>query len=483
VTVGEESSDLAELGAHEAVGALARGEVAAERYAAALLARCEAGRALNAFITLEPERVLEAARDCDRRRRSGATLGALHGLPVAIKDSINTRDYPTTAGSAALRSFRPAEDAAVVGALTAAGALVLGKTNLHELSFGWTSNNPTFGPVRNPHDTARIAGGSSGGSAAAVAARMAPLAVGADTEGSIRVPAALCGVAGFRPTTGRYPNGGAVPVCPQFDQVGPHARSVADLVLFDSVLARAPAPIRPASLAGVRLAIDRDYWFTDLESEVERIAAAALRKLREAGAELVEAAVPELSELIGLTTRAILNHGFEPALTHFLENQGTGLSFAQLLAASGAEVRADIIACTSPAGRYFVPEDAYLSARDRYLPQLRARFARYFADTGAAAIVFPPTRIAAPLIGEGTWQIGGRQVGLATALVRSIAPASTAGLPGLVLPAGLTRAGLPVSLEFDGPSGADRVLLGLGASLEEVLGRAPAPSVGTAPTA
>jgi indoleacetamide hydrolase len=475
---GEGDGALGELCAGEAVAAMVRGDITAEHYAGVLLRRCAAARSLNAFITLEPERVLEAAHECDRRRRAGAVLGPLHGVPIAIKDSINTRAYPTTAGTAALRHFRPDEDAAVVSALTGAGALVLGKTNLHELSFGWTSNNATFGPVRNPYDGARIAGGSSGGSAAAVAARLTALALAADTEGSIRVPAALCGIAGFRPSTARYPNSGLQPISPHFDQVGPHARCVADLVLLDSILVPAETPIAPTPLAGVRLALDRDYWFSDLEPEVERVVAAGLRRLEDAGAELVEAPIPELAELIRLTTAAVQNYEFAPAVARYLERYKSGVSFAQLLAAASAEVRADIIECTSPAGRYFVPESVYLEARDRYLPQLRARLARYFAETRAGAIVFPATRIAAPLIGGDAWQIAGKRLGLATALVRNVAPASTAALPGLVLAAGRTRAGLPVALEFDGPCGADRVLLSLGLSLEEALGRLPAPAAG-----
>jgi indoleacetamide hydrolase len=480
VSGGERDQELLELHAHEAVSSIRRGDLTAEHYAAALLHRCAAGRPLNAFITLEPERVLEAARDCDRLRQTGVALGALHGLPIAVKDSIDTREYPTTAGTAALRQFRPAEDAPVVKALRRAGALILGKTNLHELSFGWTSNNQAFGPVRNPYDLARIAGGSSGGSAAAVAARLTALALAADTEGSTRVPAALCGIAGFRPSTGRYPNAGVVPISPHFDQVGPHARSVEDLVMFDELLAPSAPPIDAQPLAGVRVAIDRDYWFTDLDPEVERVAAQALRTLEQEGARIVEAPLAGLAELIRRTTAAIQNYEFGPAVTRYLGHHHAGAGFAQVVAAASADVRAEIVACTSPAGRSFVPESVYLDARDRYLPQLRTLLSGYFAATGAAAIVFPTTRIAAPLIGESAWDIGGKRIGLATALVRSVAPGSTAGLPGLVLPAGLTRTGLPVSLEFDGPCGADRVLLGIGLSLEKVLGRLPAPPPGGA---
>jgi indoleacetamide hydrolase len=274
-----------------------------------------------------------------------------------------------------------------------------------------------------------------------------------------------------------------VPISPQFDQVGAHARSVADLAMVDALLAPAAAPIATETLAGVRLAIDREYWFADLDAEVERVVAEALRRLEESGAKLVEAPLRGLAELIRLTTAAVQNYEFAPAVTKYLEHYHTGLSFAQLLAAASADVRADIAACTSPGGRSFVPESVYLGARDRYLPQLRALLQRYFAATGAAAIVFPTTRIAAPLIGEATWEIAGKRLGLATALVRNVAPGSTAGLPGLVLPAGMTRTGLPVSLEFDGPCGADRVLLGIGLSLEGVLGSLPVPPVGAAPMA
>ena len=209
-------------------------------------------------------------RACDRRRAGGAPLGPLHGLPIPVKDSLNTRDYPTTAGTPALRGFRPAQNAPLIDALLGAGAIVLGKTNLHELSYGWTSNNLAFGAVHNPYDPARIPGGSSGGTAAAVAAHMAPLGVAEDTEGSIRVPAALCGIAGFRPTTGRYSTQGAVPISVLFDQAGPHARSVADIALFDAVAAADHQPLTALALSGVRLAVARGYFWTGLDAEVEQ---------------------------------------------------------------------------------------------------------------------------------------------------------------------------------------------------------------------
>jgi mandelamide amidase len=467
---------LSNLSAVEAVAHMSQGALTSERYAQALLARCHSAHALNAFITLEPVRVLEAARARDRERLAGAKPGPLFGLPIPVKDSVNTRDYPTTGGTPALRHFRPAEDAPVVAALRGAGALVLGKTNLHELSYGWTSNNLAFGAVRNPYDQSRIPGGSSGGTAAAIAARLAPLGIAEDTEGSIRVPAAFCGIAGFRPTTGRYSTRGCVPISPLFDQVGPHARSVADLALFDSVVANDWQRLDAAPLKGLRLGVVRDYWYTDLDPEVERQTGLALARLKEAGAQIVETQLPGLASLIELTTDAVQNHDVRIALAGYLKEYGAGVDFDTLVAQASPDIQRVFKSDVLPGGANFVTEPKYAAARDQYLPALRRLYRDYFARTGVAAMVFPTTLVPAPRIGEETTvEVGGRALPFDTAVARNIAPGSTAGLPGLVLPVGLTHAGLPVAIEFDAPAGADRALLALGLSVERALGTLPAP--------
>jgi mandelamide amidase len=470
------AADLCNLSAVEAVARMSQGTLTSERYAEALLARCQSARALNAFITLEPAQVLEAARARDAERRAGAKPGPLFGLPIPIKDSVNTRDYPTTGGTPALRHFHPAEDAPVVAALRSAGAIVLGKTNLHELSYGWTSNNLAFGAVHNPYDVARIPGGSSGGTAAAIAAHLAPLGVAEDTEGSIRVPAAFCGIAGFRPTTGRYSTRGCVPISPLFDQVGPHARSVSDLALFDSVVANDWRKLDAAPLAGVRLGIVRDYWFTELDPEVERLTEAALVRLKDLGVQIIETQLPGLASLIDLTTDAVQNHDVRIALPRYLKEYAAGVDFDTLVARASPDIQRLFRSDVLPGGVNFVAEPAYVAARDRYLPALRSLYAEYFARTRVAAMVFPTTLVPAPRIGEETTvEVRGRPLPFETAVARNIAPGSTAGLPGLVLPVGLTHGGLPVSMEFDAPAGSDRGLLALGASLERVLGSLPAP--------
>ena len=468
---------MIELSAVEAVARMRRGELKAEDYAGALLARAEVGRRLNAFISISPGEVMEAARAADRRRAAGGELGALHGLPIPIKDSVNTADHPTTSGTASLRGFRPREDAAVVRALRAAGGLVMGKTNLQEMSLGYTCNNMAFGPVRNPYDPTRIPGGSSGGTAVAVAARMAPLGVAEDTCGSIRVPAALCGIAGLRPTTHRYPSAGVMPLTPLFDAVGPLAREVADLSLFDSVMIGDFTPLAAVRPDAVRLAVSPTQYFAGLHPEVARVANEAMERLAEAGAAFVEAEVEDLTAHVDAANDPIICHDTVRMIKGYLREFETGVTFEQLLAMVGENIR-DSLEARVPGGRLWVPDEAYAAARDVHRPALQEAFARCFQATGASAIVYPTTLMPAPPIGqELEVEIDGRRLPLRTAMARNIAPASCAGLPGLVLCAGLTREGLPVGIEFAGPAGADRNLLALGQTLESILDRPPAPRI------
>ncbi len=475
-----DSAAMIELSATAAVAAMRAGEMSALDYAEALLARCAEGSALNAFITLDPAAVRAAARAADAHRAAGGVLGPLHGLPIPVKDSVNTAGIETTAGTKALRGWIPARDATTIARLKAAGAIVLGKTNIHELSFGWTSSNLEFGAVRNPYDPARIPGGSSGGTAAAVAARMAPLGVAEDTQGSIRVPAALCGIAGFRPTTGRYPTDGTAPITPLFDQLGPHARCVADLALFDAVasgeaVSAQAGPIEPASLAGLRIGIDRGFFFAGIDADVAALTEQALARLAAAGAVIVEAPVPGLDRVVPVAM-AIQVHDVVPALERYLSDSGAPVDFETMFAGVSADVAAVFAQMALRDAPSAITDEAYAAARDVARPALQRAMAAWFADHRIDAMLLPATMVPATPVGDQRdIEIGGNAVPFVTAIARNISPASTLGLPALVLPCGLTAGGLPVAIELDGPAGDDRRLLAIGMAVEAVLGPLPAP--------
>jgi indoleacetamide hydrolase len=467
-------SALIDLSAVDAVAAMRNGDLKAEAYARALLNRTAALHSLNAFRTLDRDLVLEAARAADKRRASKAPLGTLHGLPIPVKDSVNTKALPTSNGTRALKDFRPKEDAAILKPLFAQGAILMGKTNIHELSYGHTTNNLAFGPTRNPYDTSRVPGGSSGGSAAAVAAHMAPLAVAEDTFGSIRVPASFCGIAGLRPSVGRYPGAGVMPITPRWDTGGPLARTVADLILFDSVVTGDMSPVAPKPLRGVRIGL-ADYFLGDLHPEVARVTTEALGKLESAGAVLVRADVPKEMRVGTEVTRTINLYETAKNMSAFLTQHGAGISFEDLVSQASSDIQSLFRDRVVPGAPNAVTQEQYESAVAQLAP-FREAVRRYFVNHGVVLLAFPAVRMPPPLIGEDKEvEILGLKVPIRAAMGRNLGQGSCAGMPCLVLPAGISSTGLPIGLEFDALPGRDRDLLALGLSLEQVLGRIPAP--------
>lgn len=467
---------LTGLSAAAAVAAMRNGDIKAEDYALALLARAAALQSLNAFRTLDREMVLEAARGADKKRASGAALGALHGLPIPVKDSVNTKALPTSNGTRALVDFRPKEDAAILKPLFAQGAILMGKTNIHELSYGHTTNNLAFGPTRNPYDTSRVPGGSSGGSAAAVAAHMAPLAVAEDTFGSIRVPASFCGLAGLRPSVGRYPGAGVMPITPRWDTGGPLARTVADLVLFDSVVTGDMSAVAAQSLRGVRIGL-ADYFLSEVHPEVARVTTEAVRKLQLAGAVLVWADVAKEIRVGTDLTRTV--HLYETAanMSAFLAEHESGITFEDLVSQVSPDLQPLFRDRIVPGAPNAVSKDQYEAVLAQ-LAQLRDAVRRYFVDHDVAVLAFPAVRMPPPLIGEDKEiEILGQKVPIRAAMGRNLGQGSCAGMPCLVLPAGMSSTGLPIGLEFDALPGQDRDLLALGLSLEQALGPIPAPKI------
>lgn len=469
--------DLADLTATQAVSAMIKGEFTSETYARALLGRADAATSLNAFISLDRDATLAAARAADAHRASGGKLGPLHGLPVPIKDAINTRDLPTTGGTAALKNFRPKEDAPIVQRLLTSGAVLMGKTNIHELSYGWTSNNKITGAVRNPYDPTRIPGGSSGGSGAVVAARIAPLSVAEDTFGSIRVPASMCGIAGLRPSFGRYPNAGIIPITPKYyGTPGPHARSVADLALFDAVVTGEAATLGAKILKGVRIGLISEH-LAGLDAEVERVMNGTAARLQDAGVELVRISLPPTAQRSIEVGFGVISRETVPSMEAFLKEHGTGIGVDELLQQMSPELRGFWEAFVLPGGQLYASDEAYEGAL-KGLTNIREEMKTFFGENRLDAIAFPPVMMPPPPIGQDAEvEIGGQKVPLLVGMARNIAIGSCGGLPGLVLPAGVTESGLPVGIEFDAPAGGDRDLLALGLAIERILPPMPAPKL------
>lgn len=470
-------SQLLELTVTDAVALLRSGDLSAETYATALLSQCVRQRELNAFIYLDENRVMDSAVAADKRRRSGAELGPLHGLPVPIKDNIDTADAPTSAGTPALRRHRPKANAPVAQSLFSAGAILLGKTNMHELAYGITSNNAGFGPVHNPYNTSLIPGGSSGGTAVAIAARMCAGGLGTDTGGSVRIPAALCGIVGLRPTVGRYPGRGIVPISHTRDTAGPMARSIQDLVLLDSVITADARPITAMGLRGTRIGIPRGFFYDNLDAQLVPVVESALAKLRDAGCVFVEADVSDVQKLAGAITAPISFYESLADLSEYLKASGSDLSVTDVVAQiASPDVKAlydeFIVGPKAPT------LEAYQTAMDKGRPALQAVYRDYFSDQNVVAMAFPTTPLPARPIGQDKEvELNGKQVSTLFTYLRNARPMTPAGIPGLSLPIGITPDGLPVGLELDAPLGEDRRLLSLALAMEQVFGKLKAPPI------
>lgn len=463
--------DPLELTLLEAATALRTRQLGHQEYVLALLQQTDRVASLNAWISRDPEGLIQQAKALDQASSAPSEHLPLAGIPVAIKDNIDTADLPTSGGTRALLASRPQRNAIVVERLLQSGCLIAGKTNLHELALGGTTHNAVTGACRNPWNPLRIPGGSSGGSAVAVASRMVPAALGTDTGASVRLPAALCGVVGFRPSMGRYASQGILHLSPSKDTVGPMARSVADVAWLDALLAQAPANLPDVSLKGLRLGIPRGDFFEGVDPQVLAVIEQALDTLVSEGVVCVTLDVPDLKRHNDATGSTLVM--FEMMQTLPAYAQAQGLSMDALLAGVGSPDVARLL--SGQLGPARVTATAYAAAQARR-QQLQAAYARHFADNRLDALAFPTCLMTAPPIGhDDTVHLRGQQVPTFKTLIRNTDPGSNAGLPGISLPAGLTTEGLPVGLELDGPLVSDRHLLGLAAAIERVLPRLPRP--------
>lgn len=449
-----------------------------------LLARASSLANLHAFITLNPG-AIASARAVDAARAAGQKLPPLAGLPIVVKDNINTKDLPTTGGTPRLQSFQPDNDAVVLQRLLAAGAVVLGKTNMHELAFGTTTTNfASFaGFCRNPYDTARMVGGSSGGTGAAIAARMSPAGLGTDTGGSVRIPAALNGIAGLRPSVGnggverRYDGTGVLPLSHTRDTVGPMGRTLEDVALLDAIITGTDVPAARA-LSGLRFGVPPTYWDV-VDNEVLQIMNTAKAKLQTAGVTFVSIDLPTIRELGAKVGFTVVFHEASLEIPGYLAaNGGSDITLAQISAGfASPDVKAGFANVGSADSTA-----AYSDAVNVYRPQMRALYDAYFASNDIDAIFAPMTPLPAvpidPVHGSSAVSInGGPPVDEFGTFIRNADPGSISGIPGVTVPAGQTAAGLPVGLALDGPVGSDKKLLSIGIDIERLLGVLPAPTI------
>ena len=468
--------------AKRAAAELCAGKITSTALTSAALARAKADQNLNAFVTLDEAGAMEAATAFDAGHNKKSACKPLGGVPIVIKDNIEVAGLPSTAGTLALKGFVPTKDAPVVAKLREAGAIILGKTNMHELAFGISGYNPAFqtGPepgVRNAYDKTRIAGGSSSGTAAAIGARIVTAGLGTDTGGSVRIPCALNGCASLRPTVGRYPGGGIAPISHTRDTAGPMGATMTDVAILDRVIAGG-RPIAPANLKKVRIGVVAEM-LANLDSDTDAAFHSALDKLKSTGVTVVDVEMPKLAELNSQVGFPVALYEAYDDMVAYLKSTGSGVTIEDL---------AKTIASPDVMGTYdglVIPrklpgpnntvvdaKPAYEAAMATARPALQALYRDTFAKNRLDAIAFPTTPKVAITANPDSSSIANF-----TLFIQNTDPGSNAGVPGIQVPIGLgASTKLPIGLELDGPSGSDRKLLAIGIALDKIFGRLPAPS-------
>ncbi len=419
----------------------------------ALLRIGELNSRLNAFITVTDATARARAEILDEELARGLDRGPLHGIPIAHKDNIFTRGVRTTSGSKIFADFVPETDADIVRQLDEAGMAMIGKTGLHEFAYGITSNNPHFGAIRNPWDLDRIPGGSSGGSAAAIAAGIVPLATGTDTGGSIRIPASFCGVVGLKPTYERVSRKGVMPLGLTLDHAGLLGGTVRDVALgFKAIAKHASHYVPPAhaDLRGMRIGVPENFFVERIAPDVMLSFRAAVQTAAGLGAHVAEVRLPDAEE-VNAVGRIVQLSEVSSLLGRYLDRRG--------------EMGRDIVVLLEQ-GR-LIPATHYVRAQ-----RVRSVLARDFAKIwkNLDCLMTPATPMTAPKIGETSVAFGSIMEDVRMAATRLVRPFNVLGWPALVLPSGFSGAGLPIGLQLVAPPNQEDTLLQAGAALEDAFG-------------
>jgi len=433
--------------------ALTKRSLSAEAALEHCLARiADRNQSLNAFITVLADEARAQARQADREIAAGHHRGPLHGVPISLKDIIDLRGVPTTAASRVREGFIAPQDAAVVARLREAGAVFVGKANLHEFAFGTTNEDSAFGPVRHPLDAARSPGGSSGGSAASVLAGMAYASIGTDTGGSVRIPAAACGLVGLKPTLGEVPADGVVPLSATMDHVGPLCRSVEDAATVYRVMSGSAGAARPAAareLRGLRCGVPRAYFLDLLDHDVAAQFDELCQRLTRAGAILDEVAIGHTAQIAPVYLHIVLA---EAAAYHAptLERQPGDYT-------PNVRIRLEM-------GRYILAEDYVRAMRGREVLTTEVNAAL----DGRDVLLLPSLAVPATRLGAATVQVGGVEEPVRNIMLRLTQLFNITGHPAISMPCGHTGEGLPVGVQLVGKSGRTPELLHVAATVESI---------------
>jgi aspartyl-tRNA(Asn)/glutamyl-tRNA(Gln) amidotransferase subunit A len=437
-------------------------ELTAVRVTEECLRRIEADNPrLNAFILVLADQALRQAREADQELAAGHDRGPLHGVPISIKDLLDIRGLPTTAASRVREGHVAEQDAPAIAHLRQAGAVFIGKTNLHEFAFGTTNEDSAFGPALNPHDAMRSPGGSSGGSAASIAAGMALASIGTDTGGSIRVPAAACGTVGLKPSFGEVSVDGVVPLSHTLDHVGPLTQSVSDACLvYHALLGDAQATIpAPVPMHGLRLAVPRKYFCDLLDDDVRARFEEALDRLRTAGAHLDDIEIHHALDLA-------------PVYLHLVLADAAAFHAATLEAVP--ERYTPPVRMRLEMGRYILAEDYVraLAGRERLRREVDAALAQH------DALVLPTLPIPAPRIGASSVQVGATTEPVRNVMLRLTQLFNVTGHPAISIPCGVTPDGLPCGLQLAGARMQTDALLKVALACEPHIGSGLSPRSG-----
>ena len=400
---------------------------------------------LNSFITLLPDEALAAARQAERDIRAGRYRGPLHGIPVGLKDLFNTGGVRTTSGSRIYDTFIPTEDCTVAARFREAGAILLGKLNMHQFAYGPTGENPDYGHMHNPWNPELVSGGSSGGSGSAAAAGQCTITTGSDTGGSIRIPAALCGIVGLKPTYGRVSRHGLTPLAWSMDHPGPMVRTVEDAAITMNVIAGhdprdmasadLPVPDYTAALTGdikgLRVGVPRQFFDAPLDPEVRQSVDDALKHLESLGAEVQEVDFPEFNDAAAISTTMLMAEA--------------SACFRDLLASDGEQLYEPV--------RLRLEAGLFISAAD----YLRAQQARAAFDRAARRLlgevdllVGPTEPVTAPPLLQQQVLAGEQEIGTVAALTQYTRPYNITGFPAISVPCGFSSEGLPIGLQLAG---------------------------------